>query len=467
MKKIKDGIIKFVKENEYVDEWLLAILVAIIAMLSFVYIDLKSLTIWTTNIWDVIAKGDITQYFAYTAQNIYHAPHQYVSGTLYSLIPWAIWNLPIWIIQYFFNKPILQNSIMLMWSQMFLVACLIGVIYFVKKITLKITKDVKISNLATFLTFSSIWIYIGVFYAGQNDIIICLLGLASIYALMKKKTKWFLTLGAFAISVKYFFIFPFIALVLLTEKKISKIILKIFVGVLPTLVFNIVCRWMPMFIESSKSGPTEDMFSTLFKGNIPGFAGASISLFVIGIIYVLFTSYITKPKEEELDKFIIYTATISFIPVLLFTRIQFYRMMLIMPFLIILVLQNKNHLKLKLIVTTIFEGMSVTSILFGSRNLFALNKVSFSILPKILELKNKKVVGIGKLIKDSVPEIKNVLPAFTSISVAAVIILVILNHPRFNDKCINLKDEKIPKWMLWIRPLTMLAFIGAMYYLTK
>jgi len=460
MEKVIEGL----KDRKLIFEWIFAIGVAVLMMVTFAYIDLKSLTIWTTNLWDVIAKGDITQYFAYTAENVYNAPHQYVSGTLYSLIPWAIWNLPIWVAQHFFNKPILSNSIMLIWSQLFLVVCLVGVLYFVRKITMRTTNDKVRSNLATFLTFSSVWMYVGVFYAGQNDIMICLLGLASVYASMKKNTKLFLILGGFAISVKYFFFFPFVAVILLTEKNIYKIIAKTVIGLVPTLLFNVVCRRLPMFIESSNSGPADKMLKQLFLDTVPGVGTISISLFILGLVFVLFLAYITKPKQDERDKFIVYMSALSLVPVLMFTNIQFYRTILIIPFLVILMMQNKKILKLNIILEIIMEIGILLTFVLKDKFLFAPRKGSLSILPKLLDLNNNKVMTVGQRIKELVPMTGKILPVFATVGLAMIIILMVINHPRFKDKYIEFKEENFERFWLWIRPVSVLMCTLGMYY---
>lgn len=442
-------------------EWAMAIAIAVIMLLTFAYIDLKSLTIWSTNIFDVLVKGDITQYFAYTAENIYGAPHQFVSGTLYSLMPWAIWNFPIWILQYFFKIPILRVPTLLLWSNLFLVVCLIGVIKLVKRIMLEFTKEKNFGDLAAFLTFSSIWIYVGVFYAGQNDIMICLLALIAVYALMKKDTRIFLLASGFAISIKYFFIFPFIALVLLTEKNTLKIIKKIFIGLIPTLLFQIVCQCLPMFLETKQLGPTTDMFYDLFKPGIGEFIGNEISLFIMGMMFVYITSYITIPKEEEYNKFIIYTTFIGWVP-LLFTRMQFYRPILIVPFLIILIVQNKKLLKLNLILEILMEIGILLSITFTTEFIWAPQKSAFGIIPTLLNLDNGGL-ALGEEALKSFPIIQDAIPAFGGIAVAAIIALVIINYPRFKNKYIDLKEEKLERWLLWIRPIAVAICVVLMY----
>ena len=62
---------------------------------------------------------------------------------------------------------------------------------FVNKIVKKITGDVNSAKWAMFLLASSLFIYIGVYYGGQNDIVICAFATAAVYCLMDGRNKWF------------------------------------------------------------------------------------------------------------------------------------------------------------------------------------------------------------------------------------------------------------------------------------
>lgn len=168
-------IAKTLKEKYYSDrvllgEWILAAVVGLYVFISVTYSDMRSLTIWSTNVWDVIFDSNIFNLYEYSAQNVFHAPHQYLGSELMSVLPWSIWNLPIWAIQYFAGIPILESPLMLAWSKLFLVLLTFVVLIYTYKITYLITSDKNKCLWAVFLTSSSFYVYIGVFYAGQNHL---------------------------------------------------------------------------------------------------------------------------------------------------------------------------------------------------------------------------------------------------------------------------------------------------------
>ena len=77
--------------------------------------------------------------------------------------------------------------------------------FFVNKIVKKITGDVNSAKWAMFLLASSLFIYIGVYYGGQNDIVICAFATAAVYCLMDGRNKWFLFFGWYGYFCKNIF----------------------------------------------------------------------------------------------------------------------------------------------------------------------------------------------------------------------------------------------------------------------
>ena len=76
--------------------------------------------------------------------------------------------------------------------------------------------------------------------------------------------NWFYFLAGMAISVKYFFFIPYVAIILLLEKRVLRIIYKIVLGIIPTGIYWLVTRACPMVSESASQGSP---ISVLFKRN--------------------------------------------------------------------------------------------------------------------------------------------------------------------------------------------------------
>lgn len=389
------------KETPLKIEWIIAIFIAFIMLLMFSYVDLKSLTIWSTNIWDCVAEGDITQYYSYTALNKYEVHHQYVSGTLYSLILWGIWNFPIWAIQYFAGKSIVNNAILLIWSKLFLVASLGVTLFTTYKICKELFKDKKRSLWITFLSATFLYTYIGVFYAGQNDILICMFATAGLYFLIKQKNIWFYIFSAIAISVKYFYLIPYIPVILLTEKKIWKIILKLIAGVSPIILFRMIVSNFVMYDISETANQSNKILSGFFDSGIKAANGGKVSFFILAFIVICFIAYITKPKTKEIkNNYIIYFAVAPIITMIMFsTRYEFYRPILLMPTLMILYGFKPKLFRINVILDTIMAGACFIS--SATKYSYLFNTKYFmksSIITEMLKIEQIKKFNIKRVI---------------------------------------------------------------------
>lgn len=438
-------------------EIIVAISIAIIMLLLFVYIDLESLTIWSTNMLDVLFNKDITKYYEYTASNIYNAPHQYVSGTLYNFMPWAIWNIPIWILQRFLNIPILKTPLSLIWSKLFLVFCLIITLYFAYKIVMELTKDKNKALFTIFLSGTFFYTYVGVFYAGQTDIHICMFATISLYMLLKNKDKWFLLFASLAVATKYFFFFPIIAITLLLEKDIFKIIKKLFLIVLPILIFSLIVHNFPMYDISSRANPIFNMLEGLINSSITIMNGGKLSLFILSEIIIYFLCYITKPKDEkEKNYYVIYYTVASLMVMFMFSNFQFYRMILLMPFMYILFSLNHKNLKLNILIDTILCVSSslmliVTDVEYFFSPTHALSK---GILSYFINFNNITNITLGKIITSTLGQ-RMILSILSTITFAMMLLILVINHPKIKIK----NEENIDRWLIWIRLLLVVPYI--------
>ena len=137
--------------------------------LLYIYIDLTSLTVWTLNIWENLAAGNGFRFFyAYSAENIYSLPHAMVGSDILIYIPWAVWNLPIWILQQFFGIDAAYSVGSLLWSKLFLAVVFALCVIPVKRIV----RDAEDVSKILFLSCTSFFVIMSVCYAGQNDSVV-------------------------------------------------------------------------------------------------------------------------------------------------------------------------------------------------------------------------------------------------------------------------------------------------------
>lgn len=110
------------KNKEMYPLWIFTAAVSGIMFLSYGYTDLKSLTVWSLNLLDCAWNGNLYHFYSYCAENIYGLHHTYVGANYIPLIPWAIWNIPIWILQKWCGIVAVGHAWALLYSKLFLVA---------------------------------------------------------------------------------------------------------------------------------------------------------------------------------------------------------------------------------------------------------------------------------------------------------------------------------------------------------
>lgn len=473
-------------------EWAIVIIIGVLMLCCFKYVDLKSLTVWSTNIWDVIfIKGDITQYYNYTADNVNNIHHQYVSGVLYSLVLWGIWNLPIWAIQTLTNIPINQSTIMLIWSHMFLYAALIFTLIIAYKVVKILTNDKNKALWASFLSASFAYTAVAIGYSGQNDIINCMFGVSAIYCLIKNKKIPFYILAGFAISVKFYFLIPYIAIILVTEKDIFKICLKFLVGLIPVITYKLICGTWIFYRESEALNyNTAGLFQSLFSNSIGSVMGFGISLFLILLVAIYIMAYLTNNKnEKERNENIIYYATSSLLVMFMTVGPDFYRMILLMPFLMILFVNNQKIFKINIILELVMTISSLIINAMANPYFFAVKKsIEKTILYKFFEIKNIEfkigdifeklhksqennnlsttiVSKTGEILQVSNIDVFSMLGKIcTGLYVISIIAIIILNHPKFKRDELAEFNEKCPRWLIWVRTLLIVPIILIFIY---
>lgn len=412
----------------------------ITAFILYIYTDLTSLTVWTLNIWDNLAYGGgIRNFYAYSAQNLYHLDHAMVGSDILIYIPWAIWNLPIWVAQHFFGIDAAYHAIPQLWSKLFLLAVFALCIIPVKRLV----KDKDELSRVIFLSCTSFFTITSLAYTGQNDVVVIFPFLMALADLTEGKKWSFILWSAVSIAFKPFFVFSFIAIVLLKEKNLLKILGYIAAGFSIYVLQKIPFMGAYLYKESLSYGPTAGGLKLLFASclDIPP-AGASLFVLALGLIYLGVYFYDVE-KDEINAQELIYASTAPMIIFFMFTRYEAYRVFYLVPLVYILMSSKprfaRTHLLLEMASTTsLILFYLLDDVLFYSPNYFFIRKewVNF---PSISEVLTSKLPGFG-------------YTAFTAVFVLSMSLILVINHPRFSSHNRVLCREEEP-WLMTVRSL--------------
>ena len=229
--------------------------------------------------------------------------------------------------------------------------------FYVYKINVVLSGDKKINKYSVYLTTLMFLLSPGLIYfailMGQMEIYATTFALIGIYYWLKHDNIKFTLFFAISIPFKIFTFLIFVPLVLLREKKIIKIILYCYSGllfyILPKLLYSTSDAYITSLAENKnriKSLITENWFIT-------GFNREHVSTFIICLILVYVCAYLFKPVHQE-KKWGLYYCFVIFVLFFIFVPHYSYWIVIITPFIPILSAANPQVRSLNVILSTIF-----------------------------------------------------------------------------------------------------------------
>lgn len=436
-------------------------LIFVAAFVLFYYMDLKSLTVWTLNVWDTLAEsGNIRTFYEYSARNLYGLEHAMVGSDILIYLPWAVWNLPIWLVQHFAGIAAVTNHWMLLYSKLFLVAVFGVVLYLACRIAKLLAYDKEDAQRVLFLSASSLFTVTSLCYVGQNDVLVIAPFLAGIYELLRGRRKYFVLWAAISVAFKPFFLFSYLAIVLFLEKDLLKDVLYLIGGCSVYVLQKLIFIGAPFYGESLSYGPTSGAIELMLQAklDVPP-TGASLFFLGMGVIWLM--AYFTPVgKKEEgtgvFGHYLLYYATAPLLVFFLFTRYEAYRPFYLVPLLFLLMMTRPAYGRTNLLLETAATGALmyyylIEDVLFY-HPIFLLGDYQ----------KGEAVSSVSGFLTSRLPGAA--LSAFTAVFLLAVLLLLVINHPSFHSENEVLRKKEEP-WLLPVRsvlyglPVVLAVFI--------
>lgn len=393
-------------------------------------------------------------------------------GQLYNEIDWsyglsiyfiyALWSVPIWFIGYICGFEINMNAIpVLLWYKLLLAVFAIWSIFLVGKVAEELYAERKQEVKLQYCM--SIFLVVPVVAIAQCDIIGICFVLLGLYYYIKEQNILFIIAMAVAITMKGFAILPFLPLVLFRFRKISKLISVFGAGLLFAGVSELVIRNSETG-ASARSNPeyyVNVAIQRLTEVRID--AGASRVIGLLGFFFLILCiiAYILPNQDTEKNKrYAIWLVFSSYLSFFLFYNNNFYRHVLLAPFLILAIYVKPGLTKVCLLLETLY-GITVA--------LDSINKQPWVFLgPKTFSY-----LFIGKEILDNWLFtrihwfLEAYMPLILGISYASVIAILVLTFPGVKDLPVEDGVEKEMRIVTWMRISVIyvwiiLALIGTM-----
>ena len=225
-------------------EWFIAAVLFMFLFMSFCYADTASIIRYEVGFAESMLKGDVKDLYGITYNSILYAKDNGLRGSsfpTYDLpmnIVLGIWGIPLYLYKACTNAPDIGESFgQMLYGKSILLPALIITIILVYKICLALGTDKSRALWGAYLYFTSAIVTSAVAIVGQCDVIGMTLILAGLLAFIRHEDRKFMMFFVLAMPFKMYAMFFFLPLMLLREKRLHAIIMK----VLAACSLNILC----------------------------------------------------------------------------------------------------------------------------------------------------------------------------------------------------------------------------------
>lgn len=472
MKKVREKMSTVNNEKPLRWEWIILIISIVLFSCCYMYTDLPFSSAAGIRLLNCIAEGNLPMFYWSHYPGVENSVLAAGStGGAYDVIIYvifALYNLPLWI-----WEKITGLSFLLFYPLRVYVKGIIWLFsgvsaYFLYKIAVQCKVKKENAIWAPILFLSS-----GIFFAtevtiGGYDIISVAFSLLGIYGFLKKNDKCFLVSFGIAVATKLFAFWLFIPLLLLREKKIWKIMLKIlfiisFIAI-PKAYFTIASRNRMLQQAVEQSGETVEkaaekvtsavndviahsgvindaLFPTDYTATYTFFSIRNLPLVFVGMFAVWICCYLMKSEVKEIE--VIYLCALVMSIFIMTVKVHPYWGILLVPYLSLLLVMNPTKIKenmfLELLISVGYVmnkailypwGFSMSQIerMIGPQYVFSYDKENtnvarFGVEGLVYELSQK--IGISEI---------NIAHIFSSLFVVSLVIFLLLNRPNKIEK---------------------------------
>lgn len=417
-------------------EIVMLLLLVMSAFLIFYYTDLSDTLNNSIMLGDSILEGKLSHFYTYAAQNA--APETMYSANYDVLmyIVFLIWNLPTFILHRMTEWNYMESGIAFIWCKAIILVTLAAAAFFLRKIVALWEENRRTLNTVVIVFLASCGVVFSALVACQYDSISIALMLAGVYFYLRRNDKLFYLFFALAVPLKMFALFIYIPLILLREKRIWAIAVKL----IPAFAVNFVLslpfradRWYQIFLGAQ----SRDVIQLLLDSSIT-LHSMTICPFIAVFLAICIVCYARKATEDDgienryyRPLFVCAVVMSSFV---LLVDIRSYWYILVIPFLLAVAFFKSRDLTLNML---IFELGTFCGTLYYMMHHWVL---SYEHLADSLLLNDRLVMPTGYVY--TYEGVRGLFAAYSldrfepflfSLFFAAIVMLLVLNRPKNGD----------------------------------
>lgn len=412
---------------------IITFMTTILMMVTFDYCDTDSLTAWSVNVWDLLFQGRLSEFYSYAELNLRGAFHDNCMGNYIWILPWSLWNLPLWIIHSISGELLVTDFWSLCWSKLFLVFLSIITAWMSSKICSLFTEDKRRHLMVYVLVLASPELLMSIGYAGQDEILYIAFFIIALYYFLCEKYGKFYFWSVCSVACCTIMLIPFLALLLIREKNILKIAVAAIGTQVPVLVFEFCYRNNAAYHLAKTDFLS--MMGSMFKASTIQVIFGEASVFGVIIVLIYFCCFNMKPDSMDWKRKVIYLLALIFVFMSLFMGNEYYRLFLYVPFMSILITALDENIEMNLFLLNVLT-YGRTFMACGVNNpqnmntRFIMNNSWLSKLCHIVgEKRELEDIELYNKLLWRFPKLQNIVIIIVSCIAASSILLLIINAP--------------------------------------
>ncbi len=311
------------------------------------YVDCTSLTVWAVEFWDALFSNRIHEYYAFSAEVFRPRPHAgpYVYSMV-EIIPWAVWNFPLWLSRVFTGKANCDSTACLLWSKLYLIILAHIAAFYVSRILSFFIKEKENLYTAFFFCLGFGTLFLSISYYGQDEIPYIASFLAAMYYIFCGKRKSGYILLGITICSAPFMLVPCLLFCFIRSKNLLKIFCFFILVLIADKIISFLFGWSA---QSKEIASLNSLYflGWFFKRAMMSSGNITFSYFAVSIMLLSAVAYLMKiHSEEEKNYYSVLFPALGLLAINIFSWSHCYRWFICLPFLTICVFirgnKNKN-----------------------------------------------------------------------------------------------------------------------------
>lgn len=287
--------------------WIVTGLFMLVLFVMHIYGDVLITAKQGLKVWDCIFSGRPLDF--YKEAVMYAGGKNYADYLYRAAYPiliylvFAVWELPVWVIGKILGADIYNTMLSMIWTKLFLAVVLVLAIIAFYHLMCALDKK-KYAQLGSFLFMTSTFILSATAVVGQYDIIGVLFTILGLTAWVKEDKKKFFLFFILSFAFKYFSVLLFVPLMLLKEKKITKVIFATVLCMLPTLILMVI------FPKPAVQIYNLDLFSRFIRSALPINKNGMVLYLLVAMLGFVY-AFLVKPSKEDMPQYAVFTLLIE------------------------------------------------------------------------------------------------------------------------------------------------------------